>query len=316
MPTFAYNATFYTRVGASNYGKIRLSVNETSPNANPTYFGFEITSPTGAIIKPMPSPFSTGTIPPAAPDAIGTSLVSTLTNIPLDSNGAFLQGTYTFRVIALYETSSGSGVYTSSTETVRYAFTPVEISQFKANMRVEVAYATAKITLTDLTYLVGLTSVSRTMSIIPPTIPTVSLSGGTTSGTSLVYTFTYTGVRYVAQLVTDATFTTVSGTFTFDHQLRIQQNSYIDINALVLSDLRAQANAVLVGLEEEMCGSLDCDCKTTLRYMKIIRLLQNIQFAYFEGTESVVSTDLVELYALLDITPPTTIIAPYTPYLT
>ena len=315
MATFAYNATFYTRVGSSDYGKIRIYATTTSPFTYPTYFGFEVISPTGAVIKTMPSPFNSSNIPPPSSDVIGEGTTAAIA-IPLDSNGAFLQGTYTFRVIALYETSDGSNVYASSTETIKYAFTPVEISQFKANMRVEVAYATAKIKLTDLTYIVGLTGVSRTMSVIPPTIPTVSLSGGTTTGTSLVYTFTYTGVRYVAQLVTDAIFTTVSGTFTFDHQLRIQQNSYIDINALVLSQLRAQANAVLVGIEEEICGSLDCDCKTTLRYMKIIRLLQNIQFAYFEGTESVVSTDLVELYALLDITPPTTIIAPYTPYLT
>jgi hypothetical protein len=311
MPTYSYNAVFDCQTASAQYGKIRIATTETGAGLNPTYFGFEITSPSGVIIKAMPNVSTT-------PDVIGSSLTA-LYDIPLDSTGGFLCGTYSIKVNTV-ETPFWIGVGVppaaiETTQTATYLFCAVEKSEYKANLKVGTSYVTGKITLDDLSVIAGLTSLVRALSITPPTIPSVVLAPVTTTARQLIYSFTYTGVTYIARLLVNAELITIATltNWTFNHRLTQSSLVNININAAVMATLRTQANAVLIAIEEELCKTLKCDCATTIRYMKIMRLLHNIQISYLENNAANLDADLQELYRLMKVTQPTNTIAPFTP---
>lgn len=310
MPNYSYKAVFDCQQGSANYGKLYIIVTETDAGTIPSAFGFEILDPNGLVIKPMPNTYLT-------PDVTGSGQTA-LYNIPLDSMQLFLCGLYSIRVIALETPFFVGGTPPppiERTQTASYTFCTVEKSAFKANMTTTVNYPTGKITLKDLTNVTGLTSLTRLMSITPPIIPNVSLPVVTTPLTQLIYSFTYTGVTYIAALKINAENETVNAlpNWVFNHRLTISQTTNIIINAAVMTTVRGQADAVLKEIEEQLCKTLKCDCATTIRYMKIMRLLHNVQMAYFEGNPNVLYDELNELYRLLNITQPNNPIAPYTP---
>jgi hypothetical protein len=184
-----YQVEFELREGEANYGKIKVSNITAIPAGDERAF-IEITGPAGAV---KDVDFSAQDIDLNAGDN------ELLLDVPVDAVGEWLEGTY--KVSVWQDTMSNPGNYTLFQ--YEFTFCPVAANaaiSFVANC------ICAKITVEDESNY-GSASVSRTMKIIPPTIPGEAAPATIeVSASSHTFDFSWANVKY--QVILEATVTT------------------------------------------------------------------------------------------------------------
>ena len=204
MARISYDFVYQT--GNPYFGKIIVTtaVSATSVFAAQAWAAFKITAPDGTVVKDIDALFgaSTPTVAPTAWDLINVYTAPQLwpgINIPTDSSGAYMKGTYTFTTYLKY-LSGVNGNITMSIETITYNFCPVTntASPNAAKLVRTLNCAGGKLKLDDLTSYTGFTITNHLLTITPPAI--TGLSPITSAAYSLQTNLTYTNVSYAYSL--------------------------------------------------------------------------------------------------------------------
>lgn len=215
-----YQSSFDLRAGETNYGKILVVNSSLSPvGTEKAYVGIE--GPTGTVkaIDPLTADID-----------LGLSDNSLLVDIPVDSEGEFITGIYTITVQEVHPTY-GNLVYN-----YQFDFCPVLGSpalSFVTNC------VCAKAVVTDATVYGDGGSVTRTMTIIPPTIPGASAPTNIeTSSASYTINLTHSNVKYQVNLEVELTQNPIEG-------------------ILVLEEI-SYAEWFTVVCDYDLCGLISC----------------------------------------------------------
>jgi hypothetical protein len=204
----SYLTQFELRQDEANFGKIVVTL--PSPAGTERAF-IGIVDPTGESIKDVD--FST-------PDLnINAGLLEFLHDISTDAQGSWLTGKY---VITIYQdVITNPGVY--SLNTYEFDFCPVEPTidlDFNANC------ICGQITVADNTDY-GSATVSRSMTIVPPTIPgQPAPSNIVTSSSSHQFSFSWANVKYQVSLRVRLTTNVISGVVIEEYVLH---SEYFDV---------------------------------------------------------------------------------------
>lgn len=182
--------TFNTVKGDANNGKIVVQCGQTDGVGEETDFFVGITSPSGEVIKAYPG---------SADLALeATQSDEILVDIPLDSNGNYLGGTYTF------QWAKNSNAYGDLSGTDTYVYNPLvapdNLSSSMAVLSVGFKCLNGLISVEDETDYDsnGVTVSDRTITITPPSIDTQSVVEEDAATASM--TVAYTNVTYQVQL--------------------------------------------------------------------------------------------------------------------
>lgn len=181
--------TFDTRSVSANNGQIVVSMANTDAPGTPYDFYIQITAPSGEVIKEMPD----------TPDATlngGTTGIVTV-DIPLDSNGDYLEGEYAF--VTRRDDQAADDTTVNDTYTYTSHNNPDNLDG-SVTFTVTLSCLTGRILAkddTDYTTL-GLTLDDREISIIPPAIDTQDDAVSASTQATLVVA--YTNVTYEAVL--------------------------------------------------------------------------------------------------------------------
>lgn len=182
--------TFDTDEASPNDGKISVSMDNTDAPGTPYDFYIGITAPSGEVLKALP------TVTPDAALNGGTS-DSFEVDIPLDSDGNYLGGTYTFVV------RRDDGASDDTTVTKTFVYTPHNDPDHLAGtptLDVDFQCLDGAILAQDTTdyEASGLTIVEREITITPPSIDPQSAATG--AGPSETLTVAFTNVTYGVEL--------------------------------------------------------------------------------------------------------------------
>lgn len=187
---------FDTNADSANNGKIVVTMQNTDPSPGTPYdFYIGITSPSGEEIKALPTDTPDATIDGGADDSDTFNV-----DIPLDANGDYLEGTYTF-----YTRRDDNGA-DDTTVTDTYLFTATNApDNLSGTPTLVVAFncLTGKITATDTTDYdaLGLTLNERVITLTPPSLDS---QGVVTSGSATAsMTVAFTNVTYQVSLFAD-----------------------------------------------------------------------------------------------------------------
>lgn len=274
MSFSSYTVVFDTVLGSTTEGTISVSAIVPGSVANADFY-LEIIDPTGVAIKST----DTG----GAPDVSGgnTTLNFALVDIPIDSRGAYLKGAYTINVYVKNEEVPPVVNTSVQTDALTYSFCPIS-SQANPNvptLTAQVNCLTGKLIVTDTTNIQGLSVADYLLTVTPPTVPGVILSGGTTTQKSLTISLSYTNVSYTASIQGTGTRVTEDGDFTITELLSMVGFITIPIECNSLCDLISCAKEQLDTLEARgtVAGGMSklSEADLTL-YLKINSLLSQI----------------------------------------
>lgn len=223
---------FDTRRDSSDNGKIVLNCENTGTPGTTWDFYLQMVSPSGEVLKSMPD------TPDLSLDGEERNSVSM--DIPLDSNGEYLEGDY---VVAVRRTN---GVQDTTVE-VTFAYeshvNPDNVSG-TAVVDATIACLTGRITATDETPYTpeGLTLEERTLSIIPPAIDPQDAAESSTGTVTLVVG--YTNVTYQVKLAVEYSW--------------LEDDLGNDITSKCTGSLIVYKEVFVDCEDGGICGSLDC----------------------------------------------------------
>jgi hypothetical protein len=268
-----YTVVFDTVTGSPTEGTIAVSA--VVPVSVTADFYLEIVDPSGATIK------STDTGGAAELSGGNATLDFPVVDLPLDSRGAYLKGAYVINVYVKNQDSGGGANPNIITDTLTYSFCPIS-SQANPNvptLTAKVNCLTGKLVVTDTTNIQGLSVADYLLTVTPPTVPGVILSGGTTTQKSLTISLSYTNVSYTASIQGTGTRVTESDDFTITELLSMVGFITIPIECNSLCDLISCAKEQLDTLETRgtAAGGMSklSEADLTL-YLKINSLLSQI----------------------------------------
>ena len=225
MAFATFNVTTDTDAQSSTAGKFVFT--DTSD-----YTGITLTNITGSFTVTYPDGnqyIGSGDINPSS------SLTFTL-NIPTDSNGDYLEGTYTFLYTVVIGGNVSAGTY-SNTVSFKYCKTLPDT----ATVDLIADCLCAKLSVTDNTSYGSYTTISRLYTVTPP--PSLGMSAGVFTSSTFSYTDSpfYTGVYYLTvDVATTYVSTNTVGTVTVKERLEDSSNK-IDIQCDI-----------------DLCGLTDC----------------------------------------------------------
>lgn len=182
--------TFQTTQDHAQKGKIVVDMANTAGISVDWGFYIGITSPIGEVIKAFPG--SADATLGAGEDA------QFVVSIPLDSNGDYLSGTYTFEI-----RRRNTSLETNTDETVEYVFVPKNAPDNlsgSASMSTNLSCITGKLVAQDTTNYdsEGLTLIERLITITPPTVD--SQDEVTSTASSAELTVAWRNVGYQCKL--------------------------------------------------------------------------------------------------------------------
>lgn len=196
-PTFTI--VFDTDVQSGTYGKWVIT-DTTDYNG----LGIAPANVSGAITLSYPD--GTGRIGVSGDILPAVSTTNNSLNIPLDSDGAFMEGTYTVTYQIVVTGNVTPGTYTSS-----ITFEYCKTLPSKPTLDTAVDCLCAELTVTDQTDLGNYTTVTRSYTVTPP--PNLGLSTQAFTSKQFTYNLQYTGTHSiyvnVATTYTPATSVTV-----------------------------------------------------------------------------------------------------------
>lgn len=189
----SYLSAFDLRSGEANYGKIKVYNNDPSPAGTEVAY-VSIEAPTG-FIKTMD--LLTADID------LGSADNELLVDIPVDSSGDWITGIYTILVQDIHP------VFGTRNFTYEFDFCPV-LGNPTINWVTNCACA--KAIVTDATVYGEGASVTRTMTIYPPTIPgSATPASISTSASSYTLDLTHSNVKYQVNLEVSVTQEPIAG---------------------------------------------------------------------------------------------------------
>lgn len=268
-----YTVVFDTVLGSPTEGTIAVSA--IVPSGVTADFYLEIIDPTLATIK------STNTAGAAELSGGNATLDFPVVDLPIDSRGAYLKGTYVINVYVKNQDSGGGPASGIITDTKSYSFCPIS-SQANPNVPTltgNVNCLTGKLVVTDTTNIEGLSIADYLLTVTPPTVPGVILSGGTTTQKSLTISLSYTNVSYTASIQGTGTRETTDGDFVVTELLSMVGFITIPIECNSLCDLLTCAQEALAEYEVKAAavgglGKLSADDLTA--YLKITSLMSQL----------------------------------------
>lgn len=234
------NFSFECRDYSASNGKIIAECEVADADPHNFNFHIGIISPSGATLKALPASADVSAL--AAPNKSSVSV-----DIPVDSNGDYLGGTYTFQVRRV-NNSTGA----DTTVEVEYTFDPkvYDEENFTGVLSLNAAmnYITGKVTGeddNDYTAL-GLTFISRTLKITPPTVDTQSVVSTTDADAEM--SVAYSNVSYNVHL--DSEFSWGSET--------LDESNPGDISCICRGTLLLYNDVEIEGQDEGICEGVIC----------------------------------------------------------
>lgn len=244
-------ALFYNDGDLANDGKIRLNMIDNG--AGPVgdfniYWG--VTGPLGQVLK---------VYDPLTPDdnILNGQTSQIFLDIPLDTNGNYQAGTYTFQW-KFDDTGAPMADPTEGTYSFEYApvVTPGSPVSGDATMAATYNCLNAKITVQDTTNIVGYITTSRLISVLPPQIAGQPAPVAVTSTNDLFETtFEWNNAPYQVSLLILRTLEEVTAGMTFYVRERLVANVTLDIICNTdLCDAAACLASEVTALDLLSCG--------------------------------------------------------------
>ncbi len=187
---------FNLRSNSSNFQRIECSVTNPLIGSGSENIYYRVTSPSGVILKDIDYNSIDGTI-----SSPSMSVNMPLVTLPFVSGGDIEEGKYVF--LFQVEDTGNTGTYTDVPVSVDVDFRTQGKDTCVKRGLIEfvVDCFCLNLTVTDQTDYSDVTFISRTLSVVPPTIPNQPAPTTVTTTTpSIDLTFEYSGVNYDANL--------------------------------------------------------------------------------------------------------------------
>lgn len=281
MSLLTHQVTFNSQTGA-NKGKIYVTVVPPENYVSADVY-IEITDPTGTVIK------SWGVSPDL--QVLTDPITWESVNIP-KSDGEYIKGTYKVNLKIAAETYGDSAPEPTQYDVATYSYCPGSTVGCVNNptLTSSMDCMTGKLTVTDITNYDNVEFDSYLLSIIPPTLPNISIQGATTVNRSLTVGVPYTNVNYQGTMSATGTRTYTVDNFEFYDLFEITAYKSILINCF-----------------SDICTLIECadkkfndSCTLVVDRERILYLMAKIGVAQLCSNCNDVSAYLDELKALVD----------------